>query len=223
VHRILAIAVTAPALCGCGVDYQETAHQAATPVPDLNGCTPVKPAAPRHLKASRPQVKLDPAKVYVATVTTNCGRFTIRLADNRAPKTSASFKSLADQKFYDGLTFHRVVANFVIQGGDPLGDGTGDPGYRVVEAPSKRLKYTKGVVAMAKTVEEPRGSSGSQFFVVTGSDASPLPPDYALLGHISSGAAVVAKIGAIDTDPSTGAPRTPVVIESIRVSERSPR
>ena len=121
---------------------------------------------------------------------------------------------------YDGLTFHRIVADFVIQGGDPKGDGTGGPGYRVVEAPPKKLKYAKGIVAMAKTASERVGTSGSQFFVVSGKEAAPLSPDYALLGAVSSGRDVVAKINSIKADATTGSPSTPVVIESIRVRAR---
>ena len=75
----------------------------------------------------------------------------------------------------------------MIQGGDPEGDGTGGPGYRVVEAPPKKLKYTKGIVAMAKAASERVGTSGSQFFVVSGNEAAQLSPDYALLGAVSSG------------------------------------
>ena len=93
----------------------------------------------------------------MATVSTNCGDFEITLDAKQAPRTGGSFKALADEGFYDGLTFHRIVAGFVIQGGDPKGDGTGGPGYSVVEAPPQGLSYTKGVVAMAKTDTEPRG------------------------------------------------------------------
>ncbi len=177
-------------------------------------------APAKDAKATKPTAKLDPGKTYVATVTTNCGNFEITLDAKRAPKTSASFKSLADQKFYDGTTFHRIVPGFVIQGGDPQGTGLGGPGYSVVEAPPKDLKYTEGVVAMAKTGSEAAGTSGSQFFVVTGPSAAQLPPDYALLGQVTGGKDVVAKLGAIITDPNTDAPEAPVVIESVRVSEQ---
>src|ERR671938_355848 len=96
--------------------------------------------------------------------------------------------------FYDGLAFHRIVPDFVIQGGDPAGNGSGGPGYTVVEPPPSSLKYTPGVVAMAKTQAEPAGASGSQFFVVTGSQAQVLTPDYALLGRVTGGMDVVSKI-----------------------------
>ncbi len=155
----------------------------------------------------------------MATVSTNCGDFEITLDARQAPRTGGSFKSLADQGFYDGTTFHRIVAGFVIQGGDPQGDGTGGPGYSVVEAPPPDLSYTKGVVAMAKTGIEADGTSGSQFFVVTAEDAQ-LPPQYALLGEITSGQEVVDKIGVVETDPATDAPIKPVVISSVNVTAR---
>ena len=163
--------------------------------------------------------KLDPSKAYVATVATNKGDFQITLDAKQAPITGGSFKSLADKGFYDKLTFHRIVPGFVIQGGDPNGDGTGGPGYSVVEAPPAGLKYTKGVVAMAKTQSEAPGTSGSQFFVVTAQDAQ-LPPDYALLGKVTSGGAVVDKISRVKTDPNTEAPLKTVTINSIKVEEQ---
>jgi peptidyl-prolyl cis-trans isomerase B (cyclophilin B) len=160
---------------------------------------------------------LDASKTYVATVSTSMGDFEITLDAKRAPKTGGSFKSLADKGFYDGLKFHRIVPGFVIQGGDPNGDGTGGPDYSVEEAPPQDLKYTKGVVAMAKTQDEAPGTSGSQFFVVTANDAQ-LPPDYALLGKVTSGQDVVDKIGKVKTD-SNEQPVKPVTIESIKVAE----
>jgi peptidyl-prolyl cis-trans isomerase B (cyclophilin B) len=163
--------------------------------------------------------KLDADKTYVANVATNKGDFEITLDSKQAPITGGSVKSLADKGFYDKLTFHRIVPGFVIQGGDPNGDGTGGPGYSVVEAPPAGQKYTKGVVAMAKTQAEAAGTSGSQFFVVTAQDAQ-LPPDYAVLGKVTSGGAVVDKISRVKTDPNTEAPLKPVTISSIKVEEK---
>ncbi len=111
---------------------------------------------------------------------------TIALDTERAPKTANSFAYLSEEGFYDDLTFHRIVPGFVIQGGDPLGTGTGGPGYSVDEKPPANLAYTKGMVAMAKSSAEPPGRSGSQFYVVTGADAG-LPPEYALVGKVERG------------------------------------
>ncbi len=196
---------------------------AATPAPTEEaapaGCEAAEEPEPKgEGKLKKPKEQLDPAKTYVATVSTNCGDFEITLDAKRTPKTGGSFKSLADQGFFDGTTFHRIVSGFVIQGGDPKGDGTGGPGYSVVEAPPQDLLYEKGIVAMAKTGAEAAGTSGSQFFVVTAEDAG-LPPDYALLGKVTSGQDVVDKIGVAETDPATEKPLEPVVISSVKVTE----
>ena len=135
-----------------------------------------------------------------------------------SPNTTASFAALVKKGFFDGLTFHRIVPGFVIQGGDPSGDGTGGPGYTTVDTPPSDAKYTKGVVAMAKGGAEPPGTSGSQFFVVTGDDVG-LPPDYALLGKVTSGIAVVEKIGKLG-DPSTEQQTKRIVIEKASLSEK---
>jgi len=100
------------------------------------------------------------------------------------------------KRFFDGTIFHRIVPGFVIQGGDPTGTGTGGPGYSVRDVPPRNSLYTEGVVAMAKSAAEPRGTAGSQFFVVTAADAG-LPPDYAILGVVTKGLKVVEKIGRL--------------------------
>jgi peptidyl-prolyl cis-trans isomerase B (cyclophilin B) len=211
-------------VAACGGDDDSGDEAAATPPPTEEaapaGCESADEPEPKgegNLK--KPKEQLDPAKTYVATVSTNCGEFEITLDAKRAPKTGGSFKALAAKGFFDATTFHRIVSGFVIQGGDPKGDGTGGPGYSVTEAPPQALVYKKGVVAMAKTGAEPAGTSGSQFFVVTAEDAG-LPPDYALLGKVTSGQDVVDKIGVAETDPATEKPLEPVVISSVKVAER---
>jgi cyclophilin family peptidyl-prolyl cis-trans isomerase len=156
------------------------------------------------------------------TVVTNCGTFAFRLDTKHSPKTSASFYSLAKQGFFDGLTFHRVASGFVIQGGDPNGDGSGGPGYTVVEPPPANTQYLRGDVAMAKTQTDPSGASGSQFFVVTAANATAsagLTPDYALVGKVISGMPIVMKIGALPTNPpGDGSPSPAVVMSRVTVS-----
>jgi peptidyl-prolyl cis-trans isomerase B (cyclophilin B) len=203
-----------PSSSGAEAQPTETAPALA------NGCGTATQAKPKDVGTiKKPTQKLDPTKTYVATVSTNCGDFQIKLDAKRAPKTGGSFKFLADQKFFDGTSFHRIVKDFVIQGGDPAANGSGGPGYTIVEAPPKNLTYDKGVVAMAKTGTDPPGASGSQFFVVTGPGAATLPPEYALLGKVTSGMDVVDKINGIQADPDTGQPAYPVAIKSIRVTE----
>jgi cyclophilin family peptidyl-prolyl cis-trans isomerase len=152
------------------------------------------------------------------TVVTNCGTFAFTLDVKHSPKTSASIYYLVKRGFFDGLTFHRVAAGFVIQGGDPLGNGSGGPGYTVVEAPPSDTQYVRGVVAMAKTQTDPSGASGSQFFVVSGANAG-LPAQYAVAGKVVSGIGVVEKIGSLPTNPpGDGAPTPPVVMSKVTVS-----
>jgi peptidyl-prolyl cis-trans isomerase B (cyclophilin B) len=218
---LLACLLALSACGGSSSDAGSNSDSAATPKPadtaTDTGCEKVDKPASKSVKLPKPKTELDPAKTYVATVSTSCGDFQIRLDAKRAPKTGGSFEYLADKGFFDDTTFHRIVAGFVIQGGDPKGDGTGGPGYKVVEAPPKDLQYGKGVVAMAKTQLEAAGTSGSQFFVVTG-ESTPLPPEYALLGKVTGGQQVVDKIAATDTDPSTEQPVEPIVIRSIKVT-----
>jgi peptidyl-prolyl cis-trans isomerase B (cyclophilin B) len=195
-----------------------TATATATPTQAATGCPQVTKPGPKDVgHLAKPHTKLDPKKTYVATVKTSCGTFKIKLDAKRAPITGGNFAYLVSKHFFDKLTFHRIVPQFVIQGGDPKGDGTGGPGYTVVEAPPKDLTYSPGIVAMAKTQTDPSGASGSQFFVVTGAGAASLPPQYALLGKVTQGMPVVQKIGALQADATTGQPVTPVVIDSIRI------
>jgi cyclophilin family peptidyl-prolyl cis-trans isomerase len=201
-----------------------TTRTDAASVKREDGCTAVpapEPAADPN--ATRSKRKLDPAKVWFATIRTNCGTIKLRLAVGRAPKTTSAWAGLARAKFFDGLTFHRIAKpggnDFVIQGGDPEGTGNGGPGYSVVEAPPKGTTYHRYDVAMAKTQTDPPGSSGSQFFIVTATDAG-LPPEYAVLGKVVGDKAAVRRIAAVPTDPATEAPLDPVVMSSVRVTRR---
>jgi len=199
----------------------ETAAAANELLPE--GCEDVSKPAPKQVEGiKKPTEKLSKSKTYVATIATTCGDIEVTLDSKHSPITGGSFKYLADEKFYDGLVFHRIISNFVIQGGDPTGSGNGGPGYSVEEPAPSDLKYEKGIVAMAKTEAEPSGTSGSQFFVVTGDESSPaatLPPDYALVGQVTDGMDVVEKIGAIQADQNTGMPAAPVIIKSVTVEE----
>jgi cyclophilin family peptidyl-prolyl cis-trans isomerase len=204
--------------CGGGSSGKPPAKPSATSAQTDTGCRRVSQPAAKHVRLARPSTTLNPSKTYVATVHTSCGDFAITLDAKRAPRTGGSFLYMARKGLYDHTTFHRIVPNFVIQGGDPKGNGTGGPGYSVVEAPPRDLHYTKGVVAMAKTQFERPGTSGSQFFVVTADDAK-LPPEYALLGRVTGGNDVVDRIAAADTDPQER-PLQPIVIDSVTVAVR---
>jgi cyclophilin family peptidyl-prolyl cis-trans isomerase len=178
------------------------------------GCDQVAKPKPKPVSFPKPKQTVERGEDVSAVIETNCGDFTIDLDSKRAPKTVNSFAFLVEEGFYDGLSFHRIVPGFVIQGGDPLGTGTGGPGYSVDEKPPSNLAYTKGVVAMAKSSAEPPGRSGSQFYVVTGADAG-LPPEYALVGRVSEGMDVVERIGSLGTPAEK--PKQTIVIEKAEI------
>ena len=217
VARLLFLALVLTT-AGCGGGNDEPAATTAAATTAASSSRPCKTVAQPDPKPDGgqkpPTAALDTAKTYKLVVETNCGSFTIQLDQKSAPKTAASLVSLAESGFFDGTTFHRVVPGFVIQGGDPTGTGTGGPGYKTVDVPPPGTAYTEGVVAMAKAGSEAPGTSGSQFFVVTGADAG-LPPEYAVVGKVTEGLPTVLaidKLGAGD-----GPPSQPVVIAKVTV------
>ena len=196
---------------------------AATTATDTSGtgCRDVEEPAAREVKERKPPTfRVDKRKRYTAVLQTNCGTIEIALDTQRAPRTTSSFISLVRDGFYDGLSFHRIIAGFVVQGGDPEGSGNGGPGYSVTEAPPENLRYTAGTVAMAKTQLEEPGTSGSQFFIVSGPDGQTLTPDYALVGKVSKGMDVVERLQNVPVDPAAdNRPVDPVVIEKATIRE----
>jgi cyclophilin family peptidyl-prolyl cis-trans isomerase len=220
VARLLLV-LLALVLAGCGGDDDEAADTSGD-VPA--GTTTAAPSGPCETadaaepKAdggeTAPTLPLDTSKTWDLVVETNCGSFTIRLDLEKAPKTAASLVSLAQNGFFDGTTFHRVVPGFVIQGGDPTGTGTGGPGYQTVDVPPAGSAYRRGVVAMAKAGFEAPGTAGSQFFVVTGADVG-LPAEYAIVGTVTEGLETVRAIDALGV--GDGPPSQPVVMEQVTV------
>ncbi len=213
VFAVVAVAVVAAILLSRGGDDESDSSTAATGV---EGCKQVEAPPPKQVSLKAPKQTLKRGEAVTAVVQTSCGSFEIALDTERAPKTANSFAYLSEEGFYDGLTFHRIVPDFVIQGGDPEGTGSGGPGYSVDEKPPANLAYTKGTVAMAKTSAEPPGRSGSQFYVVTGADAG-LPPEYALVGKVDEGLDVVERIGSLGT--STEQPKQTILIEEITIEK----
>ena len=167
--------------------------------------------------SSKPSSTIDPARTYTATIVTNKGTFAINLLASEAPIAVNSFVCLARAGFYDGVVFHRIVARFVIQGGDPLGTGTGGPGYRFDDEPVTRA-YSKSTVAMANSGPD---TNGSQFFVCL-ADVG-LPPDYTIFGEVTSGIETVDAIAAVETelggDGQLSSPLEPVIMESVTIAE----
>jgi peptidyl-prolyl cis-trans isomerase B (cyclophilin B) len=207
---LLALAWATLALAACGGGGGSTSTGVSLP----SGCEQVSKPPPKQRQLKKPKQTVTAGEKLTATVDTSCGRFDIALDTSTSPKTVNSFVYLAKKGVYDDTTFNRIVPHFVIQGGDPLQNGTGGPGYTVVETPPHNATYRMGTVAMAKGQVAPRGESGSQFFVVTAADAG-LPANYAILGKVTSGFDVVKSIGRLG-DPASGDRGTPLATVLIR-------
>jgi peptidyl-prolyl cis-trans isomerase B (cyclophilin B) len=210
------------AAVGCGDDDSDSGSKGGGGTETATAkqeCADVKAPQPKQDGGeSKPKAKLDPAKTNTVIFQTSCGDFTVTLDVEGAPNTAASFASLASKGFYDDTVFHRIVPGFVIQGGDPTGTGTGGPGYKTVDKPPANARYTRGVVSMAKTGAEAPGTSGSQFYVVTGADAG-LPPDYAIVGEVTAGMDAVMRIEALGDPNGSEQPLRPVVVERATAEE----
>ena len=155
-----------------------------------------------------------PEPLPQATFQTSKGNIVLELAEDDAPNTVANFISLAEKGFYDGLTFHRVIADFMIQGGCPQGTGTGGPGYVIADEFSPRLRHTRGVISMANAGPN---TGGSQFFITHG-PCPHLDNKHAVFGRVTSGLDVVDaiqkgdKILKVTVDRKRNHPYKPVVL-----------
>jgi cyclophilin family peptidyl-prolyl cis-trans isomerase len=170
---------------------------------------------------------IDPSKAYTATFKTTCGTFEAQLLPKTAPEAVNSFVFLAGQGFYDGLPFHRIVKGFVIQSGDPKGDGTGGPGYDIPVTVTKGETFNApGVLAFAHS--QVKGNE-SQFFI-TLAPAPNLNPSssgkYTIFGNVTKGLDVVKKIGSVPTVPGPAcpagescSPTQPVFIVTLKIAE----
>ncbi|ATO47729.1 peptidylprolyl isomerase [Brevibacillus laterosporus] len=170
-----------------------------------------------------PEMKIDPNKNYEAVVETNKGSFTIQLFAKDAPKTVNNFVFLANDHFYDGIKFHRIIQSFMIQTGDPKGDGTGGPGYSFGDELKNGHSYDKGVVAMANAGPN---TNGSQFFVGSGDDVKNLEaqPNYTIFGKITAGMDTIDKIAATPVKANAfgenSTPSETITIQKITVTEK---
>ena len=141
-----------------------------------------------------PTMQIDTKKDYSAKIETSMGDISLKLFPDKAPKTVNNFVYLAEKGFYDGTIFHRVIPDFMVQGGDPEGNGTGGPGYQF-EDEINDVKLVKGKLAMANAGPD---TNGSQFFVVTAKDTAWLDGKHTVFGEVSEGMEVVMKISEVD-------------------------
>jgi cyclophilin family peptidyl-prolyl cis-trans isomerase len=201
-----------------------TAESSAGTLPKSQ-CPPKEGAAqPTKTFAKAPGMCIDTSKTYTAEIKTNKGAFTVRLDAKKAPKTVNNFVFLARHQFYDGVTFHRVVPDFVIQGGDPEGTGRGGPGYKFGDELPKPGDYKEGSMAMANSGPN---TNGSQFFVVTSAKGAQTLVEavggeakYTLFGQVAAGMDVVKAIEALgDPNSQDGKPRETVTIDDVVITE----
>ena len=182
----------------------------ATLCPNADGSSPQQ----REFDEAPPMC-IDPEKTYTATMVTSMGTMVIHLNAAQAPKTVNNFVTLARYHYYDGIIFHRIIKNFVCQGGDPGGDGRGGPGYRFEDELPQPGQYDIGSLAMANAGPN---TNGSQFFLISGPDGVRLPPAYSLFGQTVKGVELIDRMQNVATGPGDR-PTTPVVIESVTITE----
>ncbi len=160
-----------------------------------------------------PELTVDLSKKYSATIKTNHGDIEVDLHAERSPQTVNNFVFLARDGFYDGVIFHRVIEDFMIQGGDPTGSGMGGPGYKFRDELEGEGDYSRGTLAMANAGPN---TNGSQFFIMH-KDVG-LPHSYTIFGSVTDGLDVVDSIASSDTD-GNDRPRDEVKISTIEIDE----
>ena len=168
--------------------------------------------------SSPPEMTIDKTKTYTATIATSQGTMTAELFASEVPVTVNNFVFLARDGFYTDGGFHRIIKDFMVQGGCPKGDGTGGPGYRFADEPVTR-KYVKGTLAMANSGPN---TNGSQFFIVHGADVG-LPPNYTIFGMLTDGMDVLDTLANSPVGSGGGGenskPATPLGIQSVEITE----
>jgi cyclophilin family peptidyl-prolyl cis-trans isomerase len=233
-NKWMAAALTAAVLlvAGCG-GAQKGPGTPGQPGNNYNqapaGQTPAQTTPPAQTGAKKqwnapPAMQIDTNKTYTATIKTNLGDIKVELFAKDAPKTVNNFVFLAREKFYDGVIFHRIVKNFMIQGGDPTGTGSGGPGYKFADEKVTR-SYEPGIVAMANSGPN---TNGSQFFICNGMDCKGLDqtPKWTQFGKVIEGMDVVLKLSDLEvvkqpgTNPEVSKPKNPPVIQTIVIDEK---
>lgn len=208
------------------VSPTESPSESPSPLPvACGGSVPKTAGEGKPTIPHAPPVTIDPSKTYTATMQTSCGQIVIQLDAVHAPIGVNSFVFLADKGFFDGLTFHRIVKGFVIQGGDPKGDGTGGPGYQFATETSPDVTFdSAGLLAYANSGGD---TNGSQFFITLAPTPQLNPSanqSFTIFGKVVKGLDVVKKIGAIPGTPNPGiqgensVPTQTVYIDSVKIA-----
>ncbi|GAB2723910.1 peptidylprolyl isomerase [Paenibacillus thermoaerophilus] len=222
----LTTAALAAALAACG-DAKDNGAQpsapASSPSPAASPAHSQAPATTKKQWSRPPEMQIDQSKTYEAVVETTKGSFTIALAADKAPQTVNSFVFLAKENYFENIKFHRIIKGFMVQTGDPKGDGTGGPGYKLKDELDPPPKYELGTVAMAKAGPN---TAGSQFFICVSEDCGGLNgrPEYTVFGKVTEGMDNVLKIADTPvTFSDTGEPSKPkedVLIQKVTIKEK---
>lgn len=188
-----------------------------TSQPKISTLTPIQ-EAPNDTNPTTTMV-IDTSKSYTATLKTSVGDIIVQLSADKTPITVNNFVTLAQKNFYDNTIFHRVIKGFMIQGGDPKGDGTGGPGYQFADEPFEG-SYSRGTVAMANAGPN---TNGSQFFIMH--QDYDLLKNYVIFGKVISGLEVVDTIATAQTQSNArsgedSTPLNPAIINSIEITEK---
>ncbi|HEV3475684.1 MAG TPA: peptidylprolyl isomerase [Actinomycetota bacterium] len=216
------IGLAATAFLGDGEQPQQRVRETPQPGPTATSagdvaCGGKVPKAEGEEKPTfqkPPEMQIDPKKNYRATMQTSCGTIELELFADQTPITVNNFVFLAREGFFDGLTFHRVIPGFVLQGGDPEGTGAGGPGYQFEDEIVKELTFDEpGLLAMANSGP---GTNGSQFFITTG-PAEHLDGLHTIFGRVTDGMDAVEKIDALGTQ--SGTPSQTIYIEKVTIEE----
>jgi cyclophilin family peptidyl-prolyl cis-trans isomerase len=166
-----------------------------------------------------PAMRIDPEKTYTATLQTNKGTVDVEFLPKDAPLTVNNFVCLAEDGYYDGTPFHRIVKGFVIQGGDPTGTGTGGPGYQFKDEQVVK-DYERGTLAMANAGPN---TNGSQFFIVLADLRGKLPKDYTIFGTVTEGMNIVDAIAntptSVGSSGENSTPKEPITLEKVTIEE----
>ena len=183
-----------------------------TPCPNPDG------SSPRTTRfAKPPPTCIAPGRTYTAEIRTNMGTMAVALDPRAAPTTVNNFVVLARYHYFDGISFHRIIPGFVIQGGDPEVSGRGGPGYQIADELPQPGQYKVGSLAMANSGPN---TNGSQFFIITGDQGVALPPQYSLFGQVTEGLDVVQKIDGVGSPNSQqGRPTAVVTMQSVTIKE----
>lgn len=208
-------------VAGCGRaanDAADTARNSAPKSPQLENLNLNQLVESAKPQTNMPETIINQNKTYAAILRTTAGDIQIALNVKETPITANNFVWLAKNNFYDNTIFHRVIKGFMIQGGDPKGDGTGGPGYQFADE-AFTGEYSRGAVAMANAGPN---TNGSQFFIMHAD--YPLPPNYVIFGQVTKGLAVVDKIAEAPVTMSSSGeqskPVNPVKVNSVEIIEK---